>query len=483
MNILKKVHFELYHITILLIVIILAQVILSYINISSIENVSRKSISIYRWQYAERIADLTTATLELIAQPIYLQEKDERLASAIKESIDYTFTQEKMQKNIDDISLLVKDENQEVVTLNNGEEIFNFLANGIIKTEEDSSERIVAKSLFNSSYNKLFKNETISSLVKGQTFHILVPFSKRGEIIAALYMKITPDFGNILQAIVGSYDSTSPFISALILVTMLGMFYITSLLVKERDAAQKQLFLNREKQIRTETAKEKESFFTKRIYHAHHKAEKIVGFIKQDLYSLNPNNLNEVRHRLMKYSNFIGRVIYDMKTYNPPVNVIRNQSFNTDLNSVLKFLVENIFRRVFKEGNQYRFFLDCDERIPILRINEYVIWQMVEPIIQNSIDHNREKNIDIKIKTEYDEKTNRTYLYISDNGSGISEELLEPNEDGIKKIFTEGTSTKHSNLSSGYGGYIAYESCRLCGWKIDVVNLHPGTLTTIEINN
>ena len=33
------------------------------------------------------------------------------------------------------------------------------------------------------------------------------------------------------------------------------------------------------KQIRLE----KESLFTRRIYHTHHKAEKIMGFIKEDV--------------------------------------------------------------------------------------------------------------------------------------------------------------------------------------------------------
>ena len=45
--------------------------------------------------------------------------------------------------------------------------------------------------------------------------------------------------------------------------------------------------------IRTEFKKqinyEKELLFTKRIYHTHHKAEKVMGFIKEDLRILSPN--------------------------------------------------------------------------------------------------------------------------------------------------------------------------------------------------
>lgn len=483
MNLHKKIHFDLYHITILLITIILSQVILSYINVKSIEEVTQESIRIYKWQSAERIADLTTATLELIAQPIYTQSVNDDLKSTIIESIDYTFTQEIMQKNIDDICLLVMDEKNYVVPLEDGEEIYNFLSNGAYTYREEQNKEI-AKKLFKNSYYNLFKNEAISTLVKDNvSFHILVPFSKHGEIIGAVYMKITPNFDHIFHAIIGSYNMSGSLVSALILLTLLGMFFITSFLVKERDNAQELLFLNKEKQIRAETARQKESFFTKRIYHAHHKAEKIVGFIKQDLYSLNNNNIELIKNRMFKYSSFIGRVIYDMKTYNPPINVIRNQSFNSNLNEIIIFIVDNIFKRVFKEGTQYSFNLDLDKNVPILRVNEYVIWQMIEPLIQNCIDHNKKRKVDIIIKTEYDEITNKTFLYIYDNGEGVKEELLEYNHLGIKRIFSEGTSSKDSTTNSGYGCFIAYESSRLCGWKIDLINIAQGTKTTIEIAN
>jgi len=190
-----------------------------------------------------------------------------------------------------------------------------------------------------------------------------------------------------------------------------------------------------------------------------------------------------IRNRMVKYSSFIGRVIYDMKTYNPPINVIRNQSFNSNLNEIIVFIVNNIFKRVFKEGAQYNFKLDLDNKVPILKVNEYVIWQMIEPLIQNGIDHNKKRKIEIIIKTEYDEKINRTFLYIYDTGEGVKEELLEYDNLGMKRIFSEGTSSKDSSTNSGYGCFIAYESCRLCGWKIDLINTDPGTKTTIEIVN
>jgi len=483
MNLIKKFHFELYHITILLIAIILSQVVLSYMDIKSIEDVTQKSTDIYKWQSAERIADLTTSTLELITQAIYLPSINDESKSSIIESIDYTFTQEKMQKSIDDICLLVRDDHDNVVSLADGLEIYNYLSDKEISNKINVNDRKIAKGWFATSLNNLFENESISTLKKGKyTFHILVPFSKRGEIVGAVYMKVTPNFNNITKAIIGSYNVSGSFVSVFILLVLLGMFFMTSFLVRERDEVQNLLFLNKEKQIRAEIARQKETFFTKRIYHAHHKAEKIVGFIKQDLYELSVNNIEIIRNRMLKYSSFIGRVIYDMKTYSPPINVIRNGNFNSNLNEIIIFIINNVFKRVYKEGTQYKFNLELSNKLPNLKINEYVIWQMIEPLIQNCIDHNKKNKITILIKTEFNEKIQKSFLYIEDDGDGILEELLQYNTSGIKDIFTEGTSSKDSSTNSGYGCYIAYESCRMCGWKIDMVNKKTkGTRIIIEI--
>ena len=57
----------------------------------------------------------------------------------------------------------------------------------------------------------------------------------------------------------------------------------------------------------------------------------------------------KLRNRVSKYSNFISRVIYDMKWYDPPLQTIRNPIFRTDLNEVIQFIVETYF---FKDNFQ-----------------------------------------------------------------------------------------------------------------------------------
>ena len=39
-----------------------------------------------------------------------------------------------------------------------------------------------------------------------------------------------------------------------------------------------------------------------------------------------------------------------MKWYDPPVQTIRNAAFRTDLNEVIRFIVENIFNRTARKS-------------------------------------------------------------------------------------------------------------------------------------
>lgn len=79
-----------------------------------------------------------------------------------------------------------------------------------------------------------------------------------------------------------------------------------------------------------------------------------MGFIKEDLRKLSSENINEIKYRVSKYSNFISRVIYDMKWYDPPIQTIRNAMFKTNLNEVIKFIVNNIFYALLQQAQLLR---------------------------------------------------------------------------------------------------------------------------------
>jgi K+-sensing histidine kinase KdpD len=174
-----------------------------------------------------------------------------------------------------------------------------------------------------------------------------------------------------------------------------------------------------------------------------------------------------------------------MKWFDPPLQTIRNQMFQTNLNEVIKFIVENIFLRITSKSNAYEIKLETDPNLPLVPINEFVVWEIIEPLIQNSIDHGGEKNIVIICKTKYDKQKNQSQIIIEDNGKGITPYLLDVNEDGIKNLFLENITSKETGMqSSGYGCYIAYEISKRCGWDIDAENIDEGGCRfTITISN
>ena len=163
---------------------------------------------------------------------------------------------------------------------------------------------------------------------------------------------------------------------------------------------------NLKKQIRHE----KESLFTRRIYHTHHKAEKIMGFIKEDLRKMNCENIDDIKNRVTTYSNFISRIIYDMKWYDQPINTIINPIFNSDINAVIRFIVQHLFLRVSSRNEMFSLKLNLDNKMPFVHINEFVIWEILEPLIQNSVDHGGKRQIEITITTCYDPTSHRSTI-------------------------------------------------------------------------
>ena len=175
------------------------------------------------------------------------------------------------------------------------------------------------------------------------------------------------------------------------------------------------------------------------------------------LEKIDESNIKEVRYRISKYANFISRVIYDMKWYNPPIQTIRNIIFKTDLNEVLKFIVNEIFLRISLQVKSINFNFNLDDNLPKVSVNEFVVWEIIEPLIQNSIDHADREFVEITISTFYNPEIKNTIITIEDNGIGIRPDLLEKNEFGVKRIFLENISTKDENGNRGYGCYLANE--------------------------
>ena len=474
----ESYHFEIQHILVLFIVVVVFQTALSFINNQSTHQIFQEAMGYYRRDSAERVADLTTTAMELLIEHGRndAPSDDNRRESTIR-SFDKLLSQQMLQRNIDEVYLLVK-QGGNVLALREGEEIYDlYLDPDPVLEIENQPAAENALQYYHDHYQSLVGEEQIISSLEGNnTFHVLVPFYDRGEIAGATYMRVTPDVAGFLSLIESAYSQSGLLFTGLILVGFLAMFFIYSYTAQERDEVRHQLCDQRSKQLREQVEHQKESLFTKRIYHTHHKAEKVMGFIKEDLRSLEDSNLNETRDRVTKYANFVSRVIYDMKTYDPPLHVIRNPIFRTNINEVIQFVVDNIFQRVYtiSRSNAVQVKLELAENLPIVHINEYVIWEIIEPLIQNSIEHNVDHNLVLEIRTRYDKAGGRLTVEICDNGKGFPDELLEVDKQGRKLLFMESVSTKEGSQNSGYGCYLAWEISRRCDWVLDAHNNDEG---------
>lgn len=481
MKLIKKLedyHIEIQHILVLFIIVMIFQMVLSFINNQSTNQLFRQSMDYYRRDSAERIADLTTTALELLIEKGNIQvHTTAEQQRAVIQSFDKLLSQQVLQRNIGEVYLFIE-EDDTVMTLADGKQVYDqFIGDRTVLITGVSPFSSTALDYFQSKKEELFRDEQIISILVGDdTFHVLVPFYFRGEVSGASYMRITPDVGRLIALLKTAYNQSSVLFTGLILMGFMAMFFIYSYTASERDTVQNQLFEQRQKQLREQVEHQKETLFTKRIYHTHHKAEKVMGFIKEDLRYLDEPNLGETRDRVTKYANFVSRVIYDMKSYDPPIHVIRNPMFKTDINKIIEFLVKNIFQRVYREGETkgVEIKLHLASNIPILHINEYVIWEILEPLIQNAIDHNSDQELTLDLKTQIDESNQVLIIEISDNGKGFPENLLEMDEDGVKALFKESVSTKAGVQNSGYGCYLAREISRRCGWQLDATNTNDG---------
>ncbi len=467
--------FQLKHISVLFVIIITFQLVVSLLHRTSLDKFLSSTQSWYQQDSAERLANLTATSLELLLETRGEEpSRSEREAARLIQGLNIILSQQILNQNVKHVAILVMEEGR-VHAIDEGGALYAYMFDRDADAPRADSAYARAIVMYEGIRRQIAEKEEIHSIVEGrQTFHVFVPFVIRGELVGVLYMENTPDFSHITQGITANYDETAITFSSLILFGLMAMFYISSYTVKARNAAQ-QLLFEKEKQHLTEQINhQKELLFTKRIYHTHHKAEKVMGFIKEDLRALSDKNIEEVKSRVIKYSNFVARVIYDMKWYDPPVQTIRGSIFRTNLNDLVRFLVRNVFQRVSARATHTEFVLDLDDALPPVPINEFVVWEVLEPVIQNAIEHAGVQPIRVTIRTK--SEAGNTVIEITDNGTGVPPDLLQAGANGIKNIFNESVSTKSvSNQHSGYGCYIAYEiATQRCGWSCDVVNLPEG---------
>lgn len=474
---LSQYRFEIRHIIVIFIILISFQIFLVFFQKVMLGNFLKDTQSWFQKYYAERLALVTTTNAELLFERQQrLRAQQDNTDISIIHSMNVIFKQQLIHRSVDDVCLILV-KNNKVYVIDSGQKLKAFFSGMLAPYKDEiTTQHHTGIQFFLNVGDEMRRNEKILSAVTNEkTFDVIVPFVPDGEYIGVLYMRITPDFSFLTTEIQASFDKVSLIFSALILVGLIAIFIVSSRAVRERNKVQEELFIERGQNLERQIRLEKESLFTKRMYHTHHKAEKIMGFIKDDVRKMNPENLGELRQRVITYSNFISRIIYDMKWYDQDINTIINPMFKTDINAVIEFIVQHVFLRLSSKNEMFELDLDLDPSLPLMRVNEFIVWKF-EPLLQNSIDHCGVGFVKIKIKTIFDRRKNISYIYISDNGKGIIPEMLEPGPKGIKKLFLEHETTKtHLESHSGYGCYIAHQlAAGKCGWQLDVENIPEG---------
>jgi len=484
MGLIKRIRehsFELQHFIILFVILAIFQFALTYLNKYSAESLISNTMKLYKEDSVEKLANLSTTTLELLIENNLSKDISEATRDEIEEAFNIIFSQQTLQENINEICILITF-NDEIYTIDDGASLYSYFFQHRLPSL-DNNKHLYAIDQYANFKDEFKKSEKIVSIMSDDhSFYNFVPLVLRGEFQGAVYLKITPNIETITEGIIDSYNQMSIIFTSLVLFGLLAMFYITSFTVEERDETRELLFKESEAKLKREVEYKKESLFTKRIYHVHHKAEKVMGFIKEEIRNLNTSNIENFKYITSKYANFVSRVIYDMKWYDAPIHATRNPMFNSNINEILTFQVNHIFNRVYGHDSGYKFDLDLDENMKNVMVNEYVIWEVFEPIIQNAIEHNNHDEMIVTIKTHYDSRNRKGYIYIKDNGTGIPPELLEQDDDGIQKMFKENYSSKTESINSGYGCYLANEIAnRKCGWLLKAENREEGGASLIII--
>lgn len=453
-------------------VLMLFQIVLSLQHRLSLRSFLIRSQEWYQQDAAEKNAHLTATAIELLLETnMRGRPLDEPSARQMIQAFNIILNQQILQEHVDEVCILV-DQGPEVFRIDDGRIFYDYIAQQTEPPAAAIETRSKAIDLYRKNRERVHTEEQIVTILEDrQTFHVFVPLVPRGEKMGVVYMKITPEFSLLSEAVIADYTKVGVFFLGLMLLGLLAMFYISSYSLRQRDLAQQQLFQQRVEQIAERVHFQKEALFTKRIYHTHHKAEKVMGFIKEDLHALSRDNMEEMKFRVTRYANFVSRVIYDMKWFDPPLQTIRNPLFRTDLNEVIRFIITHIFLRTTHVHPLLRFKTRLTPDLPCVPVNEFVIWEILEPLLQNSVDHGGEELLTITVSTEWLAGLHRIRVSIADDGQGIPANLLSNDAEGVQFIFQESTSTKNETQNAGYGCYIAYEMAQRCKWQLIAENL------------
>ena len=222
--------FEINHILVFFVVLISFQVLLTSLQSSLVTNFLNDAQRWFQKYYAERVAVVTSASLENLFENQQRMRSEGRInESQTVYSVNVIFKQLVLQRSIEEISLiLLKDGKTHLVS--NGEQMNDFFKGTLAPYTSQRPEIANAGvAYFATVKDEMLQSERILSEVRNQkTFDVLVPFVPYGEYVGVLYVRISPDFTLLTDEVQVNFDRASFAFSALVFVGLIVMYIVSS---------------------------------------------------------------------------------------------------------------------------------------------------------------------------------------------------------------------------------------------------------------
>ena len=140
----KPRHFNLKHVLTLFLVIVVLQTVLSYQHSTNSQALFNRSLDLFRHDSAERIADLTAISLDLLIDQGLRNPPTEtnEIRNTIQE-YDVVLSLQSLQQNVDEICILISSRGN-IYAIDNGTELYDLYFNNVLPIDDGLDEHPVA---------------------------------------------------------------------------------------------------------------------------------------------------------------------------------------------------------------------------------------------------------------------------------------------------------------------------------------------------
>jgi len=428
--------------------------------------------------YVEDVTqNISNMIMSSISGEIYDElNKDKKLKETLEKNLQllvsdryrYIYVVDKINKGTDKFRFLLdgsknKDEKSEFGELYEPLNIDRFKEAYSSKTEVYFTQKD-AQGIWMTFIKPLVKNDKTQAL-------LIVDFSLQGHILIGHSLS---ELDNVLK--------TGIYVGVIIFFILMLFIYMDNARVKELKAFNEKLELRVRQEVEKNRQKDQQLIQQSRLAQmgemlsmiAHQWRQPLAAIssasaaikLKVKLGKLDEETTVSLSDAISKYSKHLSITIDDFRDFFKPNKDKKDMTYDELIRSVLGIIVTSIENKnitLIKDLNSQTIFYTYANELK----------QVVLNLIKNAEDVLLEKDIEnpiIKIKTK------DNILFISDNGGGISEELMD-------KIFDPYFSTKLGKNGTGLGLYMSKTIIEdHCNGKLSVENGEEGAIFKIELS-